>query len=606
VRHTFLFFIFQYILIQISSAQTVEQKIATQYMSNAEYEKAMPLLEKILPESNDINTYQQLLKCYTMLRQYEDALKLAQKFSKKNKNTLAYRVDIGYVYELKKDTAKAQKEFENAIKDLDPIDAMIQDLANGFDNYAKKYWVAKTYEKGAKLLKDDNIYVFELAKAYIAIQENKLAVQAYLKYLERNPQQIQVVKNTFQSLLDNKKINNELSSQVYSYLQKEPDNNTWNDFAVWIAIQNRDFEDAIDQVIAIDKRKNENGVKVMDIARMARQEKDFTSALRGYNYILSKGKSVSNYYSMAENEILSTRKEKLENTVEWAQEDALALKEDYNRFFRDYGKNSATASLIVEYADVLSKYTYELDTAILELESLINMGNLSNDVKNRAKLKLGDFYVMIDEVWEAMLLYGQIGKDEKDSPLGEEARYKHAKLFYHKGEFELAREMLNVLKTATSELIANDALNLSVFILENMGTDSIYEPVMMYADVELLIVQNKLDKALFGLDSLYNAYKGHPLTDDIYFTKAKIFLKKRDYSNAVAQLQMIITNFKNDLLGDDAMYLIAQIYEENLKNPEKAKEYYKELIITYKDSVHLVEARKKYRKLRGDKLDEEL
>jgi tetratricopeptide (TPR) repeat protein len=232
--------------------------------------------------------------------------------------------------------------------------------------------------------------------------------------------------------------------------------------------------------------------------------------------------------------------------------------------------------------------------------------SLAQSTRSRAKLLLGDFYVMINEVWEAMLVYGQVDKEEKDSPFGEEARFKHARLFYFKGEFELSKELLNVLKSATSELIANDALNLSVFIIDNLGTDSISPAMEQFASAELLFLQNKEDDALAMLDTIYTNYKGHSLTDDIYFIRSKIFIKKRNYDKAIEQLNALTTNFKNDILGDDATFMLAQIYEEMLQDKTNAQKYYKELLSNYRESVFVVEARKRYRKLRGDKLDEEL
>ena len=67
---------------------------------------------------------------------------------------------------------------------------------------------------------------------------------------------------------------------------------------------------------------------------------------------------------------------------------------------------------------------------------------------------------------------------------------------------------LNVLKSATSELVANDALKLSVFITENLGLDSVAEPMELFAAAELMFFQNRNNDALAVLKSLEEAYPG--------------------------------------------------------------------------------------------------
>jgi len=67
-------------------------------------------------------------------------------------------------------------------------------------------------------------------------------------------------------------------------------------------------------------------------------------------------------------------------------------------------------------------------------------------------------------------------------------------------------------------------------------------------------------------------------------------------------LQIISIN-KDDILADDATYFLAELYLNKLNNVEKAKEYYQKIIFEYPSSIFLVDARKKFRNLRGDKIN---
>mgnify|MGYP003348155060 CR=1 FL=1 len=202
------------------------------------------------------------------------------------------------------------------------------------------------------------------------------------------------------------------------------------------------------------------------------------------------------------------------------------------------------------------------------------------------------------------MLYSQVDKDEKDSPLGEEARFRNAKLAYYRGDFEWAQTQLEALKGSTSELISNDAISLSVFIIDNLGMDTIETPMEMYARAELLMFQNKYDAAIGTLDTITYLFPGHALFDDIEYTKASVFVKRKEFDRAVPLLDDIIKNYKTDLKGDDATFLLAEINEKYLNNKEKAKELYQSIITDYSSSLLVIEARKRFRALRGDKIAE--
>ena len=237
------------------------------------------------------------------------------------------------------------------------------------------------------------------------------------------------------------------------------------------------------------------------------------------------------------------------------------------------------------------------------MSEIVQMGGLKKDLLGNCKLDLGDYYLVSGDVWESTLLYSQVDKTFKDGPLGELARFKNAKLSYFKGEFDWSQAQLNILKAATSELIANDALDLSIFILDNLGLDSTLTPMQMYSKAELLSFQNKHDVALKVLDSIITFFPGHPLEDDIYFVKAKTYLRKMKFDQAIEYLDRILNEYPGEILGDDANFLLAEVYQYQKKDLDKARNLYERIILEYKGSLYSVEARKRYRKLRGDNLN---
>src|SRR5690606_751148 len=155
-------------------------------------------------------------------------------------------------------------------------------------------------------------------------------------------------------------------------------------------------------------------------------------------------------------------------------------------------------------------------------------------------LQLGDYFVLQGKVWDASLTYSQVDKAFKEDMLGEEARFRDAKLAYYRGDFEWANLQSSVLKASTSELIANDALYLSVLITENIPPDSNYVPLERFAYADLMVFVNKYDEAERILDSISKAFPKHPLADDIMMQRAKIAQKQADFTRAITFLQQIV------------------------------------------------------------------
>jgi tetratricopeptide (TPR) repeat protein len=226
-------------------------------------------------------------------------------------------------------------------------------------------------------------------------------------------------------------------------------------------------------------------------------------------------------------------------------------------------------------------------------------------------LDLGDIYLLKGEPWESSLLYSQVEKTQKENPVGYEAKLRNAKLSYYKGDFRLAQEHLDILKEATTREIANDALDLSMRIKENIAFDSVGEALKEYASVELMLYQNKTDEALQRLEKLKQgvSVSGKPISnqtilDDVYWLEANIRMKRGQFENALTLLQKIRDEFPDDILTDDAYFLQGEIYERQLKDKEKAMEIYREFLNKYPGSVYAAEARKRYRIMRGDFSDQ--
>ncbi len=595
-------FLFQFSQLKAQAGR--DETLAASYMENGEYDKAADLYQSMWEKSNNDNKfYGPLYKCLLNLKKFDALEKVVKKQIKKNDNDPQYIIDLGYMYAQIPDAGKAKEEYEKALKETKPYEVSVRQVANYFQAYRLHDYEIAVYEKGNKIARNNAFFSMELANAYLAKGDVANGVKYFMLNFEAFPQNEQVIKNSIQTSAEEAKILNEMETQLYSKVQKSPDNESYIDLLTWIYVQNKDFEGALAQMKALDKRKGEDGSKVLNVARMAQTEGDYTNAIDGFEYVVNKGKQNTLYFQ-ARTELLNCRKEKISKTINYTQEDLMALKNDYLTFINENDRGFRSAQSMKELADLEGFYLHDIQGATDLCNEIIRIPGISQQLKNTTKLSLGDFYLISGDVWESTLLYSQVDKDEKDSPLGEEARFRNAKLAYYKGDFEWAQTQLEVLKSSTSELISNDAIELSVFIIDNLGLDTSATPMQMYSRAELLEFQNRDSDALTSLDSILHLFPGHDLTDDIEYTQAKIYVKHKGFDKAIPLLEDIIKNHKDDLKGDDATFLLAEINEEQLHNKDKAMELYKSVITDFGNSLLVIEARKKYRLLRGDVITE--
>jgi TolA-binding protein len=218
-------------------------------------------------------------------------------------------------------------------------------------------------------------------------------------------------------------------------------------------------------------------------------------------------------------------------------------------------------------------------------------------------VELGDIYLMSGNQWEATLLYSQVEKANKNDTIGFTAKYRNAKLFYYIGEFDWSKAQLDVLKASTSKLIANDAMELSLLISDNMDEDSSYTALTVYSKADFFAFQNKFDSAFIKLDSIEKFYPASKLMDEVCFKKADIYIQTGKYELADSMLQKIVTNYPSYILADDALFRLAELNEYQFKNKAKAQQLYQDLMTNYPGSLFVVEARKRFRNLRGDQIN---
>ncbi len=577
-------------------------RLAQQYYNDGEYEKAAILYEKLY-ERNKANDYyfDRFIDCLIYLEQYERCEKAVKEEIRRQPDNSKLYVTYGKLLESQYRDEEADEQYRKAIENLPPNQYQITRLANAFIRQTKFDLAIATYEKGMKALKDDNIFAYSLGDLYRRKGEAKKMIKYYLASLNANPARIGNLKTLFQRYLQ-KEDYKELQAQLYQKIQEDGDALHYPELLTWVFIQEKDYDNAFRQVRAIDRRLRENGGRVYRLAEIAATDGDYDAAIKAYEYIVEKKGRASTFYLDAKREALRARRNKLVDGFDYTEEDLRILEQQYEAFLNEFGRSKITADIIYELASLEAFYLNDLDKAIKLLDEMIAFPNVDEFIQAEGKLNLADFYLMKGDIWEATLLYSQVDKAFKDDLLGSEARLRNARLSYYNGDFQWAQAQCDVLKASTSKLIANDALDLSVFIMDNLGLDTTIAAMKLYSEAELLVFQNRFEDAFQKMDTLSQDFPEHSLKDDVLYLKSKIYYKKREFSTAAELLQNIIDNHPEEIRADNALYELAKLYEKQLDDQEKAKTLYEKLFIEYSGSTFAVDARKKYRILRGDSI----
>lgn len=598
--------------------QGQEEQLAMQYYKDKEYDKAVELFEKIHAKKPDSYIYYYYYHALLELERYDDAEKMLKKQVKAYPNVQRYKVDQGYVYERAGDNAKAEKIYQECLKNMPAKESAVSELNNAFMSRGKYEYAAETILKGRKLLNNEQYLSKNLINIYKYLHQNDKIIDEIIALVKTDNEKYEKdVQAAIQDLLvedDDDQLYMSIRTALQKFSQKYPSNILCIKELYWISQLHKDFEEALVLAKALDKRLKMEGIFTYELAKVAAENHDYATAIEALNYIIKKGEETHNYVQ-AKMKILDVKYMQLIETSPVKMVDAMNLEQDFRKSLEENGIHSGTMDWIRKYAHLLAFYVNKPQEAMDVLNQAMAATRDPKE-KNQYKIDLADVQLYTGEVWDASLNYSQVDKDMPNDVLGNEAKFKNAKLSFYIGEFSWAKSQLDVLAAATTKLIANDAIYSSMLISDNLEEEEGDEDdtlglfsnsegnlaLKMYAKAEFLIFQNKDDEALKALDSVMILSPFGTLVDDALYQKALILIKQKNYFEAEKLLKRVVEDFGDQLLADDAVFQLAELYEYYLKDIPKAMEYYQKILKDYSDSLYVVQARNRYRALRGDNL----
>ncbi|WP_111684766.1 tetratricopeptide repeat protein [Winogradskyella tangerina] len=571
--------------------------LADSYYKKGEFKKALVIYQNLNREKPySLKYLYKLVDTHQQLEQFDEAENiLIQRLAIRENPSLI--VELGYNFQLKDSLERADILYKEALSYIDENPNYIYSVAKKFEDHSLLDQAIEVYNKG-KILTPDKNYSIQLARIYGDQGNIEKMFENYIEYVAYRPNYLNNIKRAVSDFISE---NNSNENNIYlrrlllKKIQQQP-SPYWYELLSWLYVQEKAYNKSFIQEKALYKRNPESLDRIIELAITALNDNDDETSKTIFNYILETTQDASTAL-VAHQYILE-----IDSNNADTEKELNRIDEAYNALFDQFGKSDLTLSLQIAYGEFLAFYRQDTEGATSFLRQSMKL-NISEFQEARVKLLLADILVLQERFNEALIFYSQIQLSLKNSTISQEARFKVAKTSYYKGDFDWAESQLKILKSSTSQLIANDALDLKLLISDNKYEDSTQTALKHYAKADLFAFQNKTDDAISLLDKILVEHKGESIIDQTLFKQAKLFEKKKQYDKAEANYQKIITDWKEDILADDAHYHLAELYNTHLAKPEEAKQLYEKIIFDFEDSIYFIEARKKFRMLRGDSIN---
>ena len=591
MKHLVILFISLFCL--VSFAQ-VDPALAKDYYQKGAFEKALVLYKKLLKTSRSSPDYTlKVIECHQQLNQLKAAKEFIETQILQSWHP-QFLVELGYNYQLQKKPKLASSNYDQALLIIEQQPEYVYGVGQRFESHSLLTQAIQAYEIGLAVA-PNAAYYYQLAGLYAAQQNIEKMMERYLDYVQTSPPYMNQIMRLLADYIseDSRKPYNQLFKKVLlKKLQAAPDP-LWNQWLGWLYVQQNEFSKAFIQEKAVYRRSPKSFQGLINLAVLANEQNAYEIALNIFEFIIQNATD-TRLLILANCKLLELQLEIAKDSKIYPEINA-----SYLELLDRYKLGQQSIELQLSYAQFLAFYDKKLDTASTFLKIALKE-NLPALTAAKLKMMLADVFVAQNKFNQALLYYTQIQLAVKNSPLAQQARFKVAKTSYYKGDFDWAETQLKVLKSSTSQLIANDALELKLLITDHKAIDSLYTALKRYAKADLLMTQKKPKEAILVLDSILENHKADPIIDQVLLFQAHVYESQKQYVKAASNYLLIIKNHKEEILIDDAYFYLAELYRTQLEDSEKAQHNYESIIFNHEDSIHFVEARRQYRILRGD------
>lgn len=570
------------------------EQLAQYYFDKGDFEKAKISFEELLKnQPSNFQYFQRTIDCYQQLQQFDVAEKaLRERLDKYNQGSLL--VELGYNFQLQKNEASAKKQYDEAIERIKKNPNEVYGIANSFERKVLLDYALKSYQTALGLQQNFN-FNYQMALLYGQLGKTEMMISTFLDEAYANPQNSIQIQNQLARFMvedGDQNFNETLRKSLVTRAQKNQDV-FWNEYLSWYYVQQKEFGKAFIQEKAVYKRNPESLSNIINLAQLTIEEDDTETAKEILGFVLENTKDVEL--------LIQANSYLIEMKINKAQEnDFGAINTALTALLNQFEISPFTLSLQLIQSHFVAFNLRKPEEGKAIIKKALEM-QLNDYQEAQAKMELADILLCQEKFNQALIYYSQIEENLKNNVVAHEASLKAAKTSYFQGDFVWALKQFAALKSASTQLIANDALEYFLLINDNTVADSTQTALKQFAKCDYLLYQKRNQEAITQFQAILKSFKGQQIEAVTMLRLGKIYEKQVEYNLALAQYQNIIAQHGDGIYVDEALYFSAEIYNNKLQQPEKAKQLYEKIIFNHQDSIYFVEARKKYRQLRGDK-----
>ena len=570
------------------------EQLAQNYIDKGEFDKAASLYEELeKKQPNNFYFSQKLVSCYQGLKQYDKAEKLLLNKKEATNQPIIF-VELGYNSQLQKDTNKAEAYFKKAIEAVANQPNYAYQIGQAFEQKSLLLQAYSTYEIAQKTNSSMN---FDYQMALLQGQMGNLDVMVVklLDYSYANINSTLSVQNQLVFFMQDDAENvfaNSLKKELLLRTQKTQDI-YWNQFLSWLYVNQKEYNKAFIQEKSIYKRNPESFDDIIQLAQICVNENENETAQAIFQFILQN--------TTDESTVLNAQYFLLKNEISTAKPETYPIiQSKFDALLSQFGESPFSVDIQILAAHFKAFHLNDFENAKSLLDTTMEMP-LNIRQKAKVKMELADVFVFNEKFNQAIIYYAQIQNDLPNDEFSHEASMRMAKTSFFKKDFNWAKKQAGELKQASTQLIANDAVELFLLISDNSAEDSLQVALQDFSKADLLAFQNKPKDALDAFLQILEKHKGESIEPGTLFKVAKNYEKLGNFAKAIIYYQTILDNHKDGIYIDEALFYSAEIYKNQLNDIEKAKNLYEKVVLGHPDSIYFTEARKQYRQLRGDK-----
>lgn len=571
-----------------------DARLAENYLDQGEFGKALKIYNAIYKTNErNVNILYKLIDIHHQMRSYEKVDSLLNNAERLIPFGQPFAIERGYNQVLQGKENLAKPYYDKALRIVDSIPGLAYSIATRFEQRRELEEAILAYEKGMIGNPKAN-FNYQLARLYGEQGNLEKMFETYIALIESTPNYRAQAQAIFSQYITDDADNegNKLLRKVLLLRLRENQDPLYNQLLSWLFVQQKDFQKAFVQERAIYVRSKENMGDLQDLAYTAVDEKDIDAANEILDYIIVESQVIDvRYYAESMKAKLKADQAIATNFPE--------IKVLYEDLLTRYGRDGNTFSLQLDYANFLAFKAGDPETATALLTELEKQ-RLSIFQKADVKMLLADILVIQEQFNRALILYSQVQSDLPNDARAQESQFKVARTSYYQHDFPWSFTQLKVLRGAASKLIANDAMELSLLIADHSLVDTTYVALKAFAKADLKQYQGKRNEAIALYKQLLLDHKGDDIEDEALLNLATLYELEGNAEKAREQYQVIIDNYADGILADDAFYNLGLLNENILNNPAAAQALYERIIYEHADSIHFVDARRRFRRLRGD------